>query len=132
MTYDEIIQALRDGKKLTKENGYLKYTNVLTYRTHNVDYIYTNPQFNRLLAKLKNGKVVDYNLCILDVYWNEIVEYEELIEVDFAEAFKAYKEYKTVKSMVSGKYYEKGNNTWHIENHAKNEEIEGKWAIIKQ
>ena len=135
MNYNEIIDALKDGKKLTRLNNPLIFINDEKGKILEVEYIFANSQFNRMFAKLKNGKVEDYNFDILDVYWNceDIVEYEELEEVDFITAFKAYKNYKEVKSFVSERYYKKNNhNRWNMEYHTEEKEIDGKWGIVKE
>ena len=133
MTYNEIIDTLKDGKKITKLNSLFIIIDEKKGKILEVEYIYTNPQFNCMFAKLKNGTEENYNLSILDVYWNhdDIIEYEELEEVDFKTAFKAYQNDKEVKSFASGRYYKK-NNRWNLVYHTEEKEIDGKWGIVKE
>lgn len=50
----------------------------MTSRCDKIEYIYANPQMNRLFAHLEDGRDVDYNFNILDVaYQGSIEEYEE-------------------------------------------------------
>lgn len=47
-------------------------------RCDKIEYIYANPQMNRLFAHLEDGRDVDYNFSILDViYQSSVEEYEE-------------------------------------------------------
>ena len=50
----------------------------ITSRCDKIEYIYANPQMNRLFAHLEDGRDVDYDFNILDVaYQSSVEEYEE-------------------------------------------------------
>lgn len=53
----------------------------MTSRCDEIEYVYSNPQMNRLTAHLKNGKEVDYDFNILSVWSAFDGEWEEPREV---------------------------------------------------
>lgn len=84
--YELLKGMLESGKKVAIKDGNLKYyedfnckndsgwSSSLTKWT-NVEYIYTNPQFNRMFALLEDGRKVDYELSFMQMFWNTFVEY---------------------------------------------------------
>lgn len=84
--FKEVSELLQNGKRVTMENRPIRYSedyndpNVKSWSSTNVkhtaiEYIYTNPQFNRMFAHLEDGRDVDYNLSLMDIFWNKFIEY---------------------------------------------------------
>lgn len=79
-----LYNLLTSGKKVVMVDRPLRYTeNIVpdnpfepTRKTTNVLYVYTNPQFNRMLAKLEDGRTVDFELGFLDMCWNSFEEWK--------------------------------------------------------
>jgi len=47
------------------------------WRTVRIKYFYANPQYNRLMGVLEDGRKVDIELGFLDLVWGEYQIYEE-------------------------------------------------------
>lgn len=53
-----------------------------TSKCEDIEYVYTNPQFNGVFAKLKDNKdVVPFPLGLMDIYWCDWQEYKPKMEV---------------------------------------------------
>lgn len=85
----EVYQMLRDGKKVTtvSEHGLnyfedwndpdnLPHTSGKTRHTK-ILYFWCNPQMNRLIGKLADGRQKDIKLDILDLFSHKFMEYIE-------------------------------------------------------
>lgn len=84
--FKEVSELLQNGKRVMMENRPMRYSedfndpNVKSWSSTNVkhtkiEYIYTNPQFNRMFARLEDGRNVDYKLSFMDIFWNKFIEY---------------------------------------------------------
>ena len=84
--FTDIVKLLRNRKRVTTKEHKLIYSedfNDPNSGCHDsakvkhtlIEYIYTNPQFNRMFAKLEDGRVVDYDLPFMRIIWNEFEEY---------------------------------------------------------
>ena len=79
-TCEEIFEALKNGKKLCKKrefNGYYFENKNGKIISTEIEYWYCNPQMNRMFSKLVDGRVVDNEISILDVFFGTTyVEYK--------------------------------------------------------
>lgn len=79
-------ELLKNRKRVVMEETTLEYredfndpndtswsSNKVKYTV--IEYIYTNPQFNRMFAHLEDGRNVDYDLSFMDIFWNHFIEY---------------------------------------------------------
>jgi len=104
MKFEQVIQAIRDGKQVLVDN----YDPIIQ-------------------SKWTSENSICLNLLLSDK-WEIVPEY-----VDFAEAWKAYEEGKTIKSL--------GDSRWQTEKYSKKisqdfcaftaKEIRGKWGILE-
>lgn len=88
---EEIHQLLKEGKKIKcsnklfyiedfndKKSGFSSSQNI---KRTEIDYIYTNPQYNRMFARLVDGRIEDYDIAYMDLFWDEFTEYVPKIEM---------------------------------------------------
>lgn len=68
------LQYVEDMNPYDSDSKRPNWGNDLVKRT-NVVYLWTNSQFNRMFAKLIDGREVDYPLSFMDMYWGSFSEY---------------------------------------------------------
>ena len=81
-TCEEVLQALKDGKKVVGI-GHLRRLceggiGCQEQKWYKVLYYYCNPQMNRTFAMLENGLSVDSNIDVLDFLYGKFYEYEDI------------------------------------------------------
>jgi len=87
VTHDEIIKALKEGKKLTPKNGGKNFRleqgriGDTSSRWVKVLYYWCNPQMNRTFAMLENGVHVDCVIDILDIRYSSFIEYVDAKDI---------------------------------------------------
>ena len=47
------------------------------FKTTEITCFWVNPQYNRMFAKLEDGREIDYNLSFLDIVWNTFRIYDD-------------------------------------------------------
>lgn len=75
---------LRSGKKvkLAGEDRRMLYQEDVaiqggkTSKSTEIEYVFVNPQFNRMFAKLVDGRTVDYDISFMDMCWRSYEEWE--------------------------------------------------------
>lgn len=87
-TYEEVIRALEDGKKIIMKNGGHNYCKLakgdIGYQSEKwirIKYYWCNPQMNRTFAMLEDGTEVDSSISILDLQYSSFIDYIEDINV---------------------------------------------------
>ena len=81
-TCEEVLQALKDGKKVVGI-GHLRRLceggiGCQEQKWYKVLYYYCNPQMNRTFAMLENGLSGDNNIDVLDFLYGKFYEYEDI------------------------------------------------------
>ena len=79
-----LYNLLSAGKKVVMVDRPMKHIEYFTDRqpfeptrkSTEVLYVYANPQFNRTLAKLVDGRTVDFEISFLDMCWNSFEEWK--------------------------------------------------------
>lgn len=81
-TYEEVITALKNGKKIISKHGGHNYNKLATGDIGNenskwvkIKYYWCNPQMNRTFAMLADGTHVDHCISILDLCYSPFVDY---------------------------------------------------------
>jgi hypothetical protein len=120
-TYEEIIQALKDRKKIIQKyphNYRLTSGGIGNENTKwlQIKYYYCNPQMNRTFAVLEDGTKVDSSIDILDIAYGGFIDYIEdknkkLVNIHWRDVFDSckilgrdYSECRLVADSINYKY----------------------------
>lgn len=127
-TYEEIIKALKDGKRIIQKypHNYRLTTGDIGNQTTKwlkIKYYYCNPQMNRTFAILEDGTKVDSSIDILDIAYGGFVDYiEKQMSVSFMEVVNSERDCRVEHSLLDivipteedNSYYYEFNNKGYL------------------